>query len=663
MLQDYTPTELAEFLGPWLTTGPNAFEAGDVPPGRGLMAQNVEYKPGQVRTRYGFSAVSSLTGLGDAFVGMDGWLTPTLGNGETEFLVYLANSASAHPGFVIADPSSVFSLNPLYVPAGSYVASMIAPAGSRVYLQSLDLNGNGTDAPRVYSQTTISSTGGLDPLFQPPITAATFSYADGGTVSPNLGVTVGPHNFGILLTTRNGYTGAPGPGTGGLNDSGFVPSQFTVTIAGDALDVTVLATWPADAVGISLIMTTTDNLAQYYLVPGGTAAVTGGTTSSVIINVSIDDGTLAATATDATPYFDLFNTSIGTIRPSYIGEYSSRMVYISPDPEGVNSIFVSDPNNYQAFALSRSVIYLPGTRQALSAFNLYGNLYIVGPHWTYQTIDNGGDPVTWPSPQLIDGQIGTLSPNGITVNASQGVAWVADVDGLYMFAGGAFAQRPISYYVKSDWVRINWLGAAATVRVVDSKDTQRIHVLVPLDGATTPNFVMTFDYSRGATPETINYSLDSYNGGAYNPGAICIFQSPADHHIEVWLGPSATSGHVLHQNDGTLANPYRDDGGVIVSTYQTGLLPRLTFNVLHHVGDHLRTTGNGNLNLTATSLDGTIAKSLATISLTASPTAPPLRFYHILSEAATLTLNVNTLDANFVLSALTHYSKELVIFR
>lgn len=652
MLNDYQAAEFDDPLGPWLTTGPNAFEPGDIPPGRGQLARNVEYKPGQVRTRYGFSPFPNLTALGDSIQAMEGWLSPTL-TGAKIFLGYLAKSGSAHPGFNVVETDNG-SVTNLYTPAGSPASAVFAAAGVHLYMTSVDIQGNGTDAPRVYSQTTISAPGGLDQLFQPPISISASTTVAGGT-SGNLGVTVGTHRLGFLIQTRNGYTGAVSPVDGGGN---FTPIVYNATLAGQTLDITVTANWPTAATGIFFIMTTADNPSQYYLVPGATVAVPGGSSFTVGTTIDIDDGTLSATGIDATPYFSLFS---GTIKPSFIGEYSNRMVYVAPDPVGVQTTFISDLNNYQAISLARSVIYLPGDRQALSSFNLYGNLYIVGPHWTYQTIDNGGDPVTWASPQLIDGQIGTLSPNGSTVNSSQGLGWVADVDGLYMFAGGAYASRPVSYHQKSDWLRINWSGAPAVVRVIDSKDTQRVHVIVPLDGTTVPTHVMTWDYSRGVSPEQVNYSLDSY--GNYAPGCIAIVQSTASNHVEVWLGPQTTAQPILHQNDGTLGQPYRDNGQAIASTYQTGLLPRLTENVLHHVGDHLRITGNGIANVSASTLDNGRTVPLAPITLGPSPAAAILRRYHLLSEAAALTFSTNTIDSFFVLSALIHYSKELVVFR
>ena len=650
MLNNFQATDFTEFLGPWLTTGPNAFEPGDIPPGRAIQAQNVEYKPGQVRKRYGFSPVDHLANpLGDKILSMENWLTPVIGQPVTSYLAYLADSGSTHAGVNIANLATGV-VTTLFTPAAASQGAVFQAAGTRLYIATYDSTINGSDVGHVYDNATFAT----DTLFQPPFSALGITFADGGA-SAALGVTPGPHNFGVLLQTRNGYTGAASP----VNGSGaFTPIETTVTASGDALQLSITGSpWPTDVEGIFVIMTTADNLAQYYVVPGVAAAVPGGSTFTVNVLVDIDDGTLAATGQDATPFFSLFS---GTLKPIFIAEYKNRLVYIGKDGAGVWTTFISDPDNFQAISLARSVLYLPGQRPATCTFTLYGNLYMVGPHWTYQTYDNGGDPVTWSRPQIVDAGVGTLSPNGVSVNASHGLAWVADVDGLYLFSGGSYQARPISYYQKSDWIRINWATGAGTVRVVDSKDTQRVHVLVPLDGATSPTHVMTWDYSRGFTPETVNYSLDSISG--FSLGAIAIVQNDAKKHIEVWLGPYSASKGVLRQNDGTEANPYSDDAHLgISSVYETCLLPALSGgSVLHHVADHMRLQGAGTLHTTINTLDTGRSINLADITLATGPAQVYLRKYHCLSEAVSLKLTSSDPDAYFVFSALSHYSSVLL---
>ena len=68
--------------------------------------------------------------------------------------------------------------------------------------------------------------------------------------------------------------------------------------------------------------------------------------------------------------------------------------------------------------------------------------------------------------------------------ASQGFAVVAHTTGLYVFSGGSYTTRPISYYNEPEWKRINW-NYATSVQVVDDKDRQQLYVLAPLKASCT----------------------------------------------------------------------------------------------------------------------------------------------------------------------------------
>lgn len=649
MLQDYSISDLASLLGPWLTTGLSAFDPTNFPPGRAILARNVAYQAVKAKTRYGYSQ-TGLTALGDSFLAMTGWFTPVAFQPPAEWIAYLAGPTSASPGFNVVTQGGIKTS--LFQPAGSPAGAVFAPAGTRLYMTPIDNNGQGTDNPRVFSNATVAAPGGLDQLFQPPIPVNFMSAVSSGFLSSALGVTPGQHNIGFLMQTRNGYEGAASPVVG----SAFTPLQTLITVSGQSMIVTVNANWPTAVTGIFLMMTTAANPSQYFLIPGATAAVLGGTTFTVNITVDIDDGTLAAVGTDATSFFNLFS---GAMRASWIGEYGNRLVYIAPDAIGIPTIWASDPQNYQSLSLVRSVIYLPGQKVAMSAFSLYGNLYIVGPYWTYMTQDNGGDPVTWAPFQLIDGQIGTVAPNGAVATPAAGIAWVASVHGLYLFAGGAYAQRPVSYYQHTDWMRINW-SAAACIKVVDDHEQHRVRVLAPLDGATQPTHMLTWDYIDGLAAEQVHYSLDSLQ--SYAIGACAMVRNESSKVAEFWLGPQATANPVLKENDGDETNPYRDNNQPIASTYQTGLLA-FSKAVSQHIGDYLRLAGNGSVSITATTLDGGRSTPLNPVLLSNSPAQIYIRRYYLLSEAVSLTVSVNALDSWFELTSIRHLSKPWVLWR
>lgn len=638
---DFLQVVVKEFRGSWLT-----LEPGDVPPANGLLAQNVEYLPGLVKTRLGYGSVQN---PGDSVLSMRTWLAPSF-SGITSFLMYLAGAGSTNTG-INQMTLSTGAVSNLYNPAGSPVGAIFDFGGVRVFIATYNAAGLGSDSGRVFTPTSVAINGGLDKLFAPPISVAPVITNNGAGL-----VTAGSHSFGYLIITRGGLTVAPSPVD--ITNT-FVPTVF-VAPGGTQLLFSITTTWPTYASSIQVIMTTAGG-AQYLMVPGGTAGVLGGVTSTANIGINISDGVLAASGTDATPFFSQIAISGGLdpFKPSFLINYSQRMVYVGLDAIGTYTLFVSDQNAYQSISLARNVVYLPGQLPIVACFSLYNVLYILGPHWTYAVQDNGGNPVTWASPQLIDGQVGTVSPQGITVNAAQGVAWVAATDGLYLFAGGAYSTRPISYYQATDWGRINW-AVGGQVQVIDNKETHQVLVLAPLDGAATPTHVLAWDYTRGLDAESVNYSLNNFS--AYSLGSIGKVQNDSTKHIETWLGPSDHTLPILRQNSGIELNPYRDNGQPILSVYQTSLFPSLMPAPVQHHGDMFRLEGFGNTYITAYGLDGQVQKVLDVLNENLYPAQQFLRPYHLISEAASLVISNQAnpplpgdTDNWFQLSEITHY--------
>jgi hypothetical protein len=235
--------------------------------------------------------------------------------------------------------------------------------------------------------------------------------------------------------------------------------------------------------------------------------------------VSISDDDLAG-GVDAVAYQNLLTADVNGLapfRPASIFPYSSRLAYVTRDGAGFPVVYFSDPDNYQQITANQHGVYLPGNLIVNTGRALRGVAYMFGPHWTYSTSDTGGTPTTWAKPQLVDGSIGTLSPNGVADNPAQGFLWVADESGLYLFEGGQYPSRPISYYQQPDWDRINWGGAPTAVKVIDNKSKKRVEVQAPIDGSLVPNARLVWDYTEGVDPETAKYSLLSMPGYAQGP--------------------------------------------------------------------------------------------------------------------------------------------------
>jgi hypothetical protein len=651
LLRNWQQIDIKDFKGAWLITEP-----GDVPLTNAQLSQNVEYWPGYVKTRLGYTKAYA---LGDIFLSMFNWRAPSF-YGQTVYLAYLAASGSTNTGMNLMAVNNG-SVTNLYTPAGTPVGAAFATGGYRLFMATYgisptafsDFNIIGTDGATVYSNTNVEIiNGGLDYAFLNPPTA-TMSAADASTGI----VTAGVHQIVALFTTRNGFTTIPTP----------QPAFSHTAPGGEQLNVTLTpsGTWSNSWNSVQLAMTQAGG-AQFFIIPGSSAVVPRGSSTPIVINVNIDDGTLALDGTDATPYFTKLT---GNLNAWFVGAYSNRMFYLALDDVGVNTCYMSNLNDFQTIYQATSVIYLPGQLQMTCAFSLYNTLYLVGPHWTYAVQDNGGEPVTWAAPQLIDSQIGTLSPQGVTVNAAQGIAWVASVAGLYMFSGSAYNLRPISYYQTPDWNRINW--SAGRVQVVDNKDRWKVHVLAPLDGATVPNFIMTWDYSQGVDPESVKYSLDSLQD--FNPGAMAVVQNvpgtaaSAVTYLEEWLGPGDTTANPLVRKAlETDPNPYRDVAQPILSTYQTAMLPELAGTIYQHHADQIRIMGNGNVYINVKGVDGqTQWPQAGSYPLTVEEFPGKLYYilYHLINEAASLQLSTSDLDAWFKLSQIQHYYSPYVTNR
>lgn len=575
-----------------------------------LLTVNCQFQPGQIGSRYGTSV--PLDGFGAPFVQTDGQVTSFI-NWLFSFSGVLNNIVTYYaPSVGVRGwQQSGAGFTSVLIPVTSAQGASMAVSGERLYTAFYDSSGKlGNSVGYVYGWNV-----GDDKLFAPPITN---SIAAAETASGS--VTKGVHSIGYMFTTRNGYTGTlcPGSVSGASPTVTFVPIQFTST-GGKNLQLTISGSLPSYLVGgttaiFQIVMTTVTNPNQWFAVPGGAASAFNPT----VITIDIDDQTLAATATDVTPYLNLLtqrSSGTGPINPVSLGTYSSRMGYCAIDLLGFPVIYFSEPNNFQYITADQHGIYLDGFQQPIVHYTINGVDYVATVNSHFSLEDNGDVPVTWIPPQKVDGSIGVQSPNCIAVNPSLGYALVASERGFYIFQGGVFPALPISFYQSPDWNRINWANPTL-IQVVDDPLNKKWSVIAPLNdivvavsgsgpytvttqnhcslyqsglsvtftGISTPQtitivgynqftvsshapavgatilpqsatHIMTWDYTEGDTPSTIKYSLDSNTG--YLLGATAQILNGVTNLTEVWFAPN-TAGAFLRRNDGTEQFPNRD---------------------------------------------------------------------------------------------------------
>ena len=645
MNTDVLKRELTRFTGAQPRLDPES-----IPLTAALLSQNVAFLKGQTATRFGHSVMFTPSDYASSMYSWQFFYSAALHN----LLVWFRPGT----GMRWIDVNNLGGGFFAGAAQATAQAASFASAGQYLFLGYYDANGLGIAGGNVWSYAVSSA----DPLFAAPVQLLISSASE-----PSSGaVTAGLHRFGFLLQTRYGYTTTWCPVTSG---GAFSPFSFTAS-GGKNLRLVVNGangTWPTYASQGQIIMTTVANLNRYFIVPGTTFVISGGSTQNYTVpDFSISDSDLTATATDAVTYQNrLTGSQAGgaPFNPSVIFAYGARIGYITVDSSGFPVCYFSNSNDYQALYAASSGVYLPGNIPIMTGFALRGVAYLVGPHWTYAVSDNGNTPSQWASPQLVDGSIGTLAPQGVWANEAQGYAWVADESGLYLFEGASYPARPISYYQLPDWQRINW-GAPTAVQVVDDKTNKRVTVLAPLDGATTPSHRLTWDYTEGTAPEDAKYSID--NLASFAMGAIALVQHPTTKRMEIWVAPSA-AGAFVRQNNGSEANPYRDvntagtTAQAIASLYETALFPGADDprrqQVIFHHGDHLRVTGSGSLALKVWGIDHvrSVVPAASPLTLSTAPGLEPLFRYWLQSEYASLQLSTNAVDAFFILSGIKHY--------
>jgi hypothetical protein len=647
-VSDCQSVSLTQFSGAWIPSQ-GTLDVTKIPQNSGQTARNVQFFAGSVGSRYGHSAVTT---PGVAMTSLVNWVftygTP-IATPHNYLVFFVPGVGVQMMDLAVLTPSTI-------IPQTTAANAFITPFGARIYVAFVDANGIGT-APGVVYGFGI----GADVLFAAPITTApTFS-----ELGSNL-TTTGPKLFGFLIQTRNGYLTRPSPSP----SDNFTATPYTSL--GGAIIMSISATWPDYAKQVCAIMSTTANPADFRIVPspfpGGSPFWPVSRTGPTLIPIEVTDALLASDGIPAQPYLDQLGQSVtGTapIEPSYITPFGDRMNYFCLDAAGISVCYSSDASNPQSINAATSGLYLPGQLGQVTGFALRNEFYQLGPHWTFSAHDAGGAPATWASPQQVDGGIGALGAGCVSLNASQSYAWVADEAGLYLFQGGSFPPLPVSYYQRADWMRINF-AAASTIQVADDKPSQQVHVLVPLDGATSPTHVLSWDYSNGTDPDTIMY-CGAGNLAGYRPGAMAMVQNQTTKHLERWLGPSDPTQPIGRENNGSEPFPYRDFNRGIDALWETAVIPQgMGGRLINHCGERLRISGKGTVSLTAYAMDHSFSAGPYTIpsqmttpqgsTLTPNPGAEIMQGFFLMNEGCSAEIRSDgLLDSWWILSKVDHF--------
>lgn len=624
--------------------GPRTFlDEEDVRTPHDLSARNVEYiTEGQVRTRRGIDPVWNPN---LAIQTLHNWRQSTFHR-----LLYL------HSNSFVRTRNLETLVDELIVNGGIGAPTMMTPAeyGQRIIMAFSDANGAGTTEARIWDGLFTSGVANVEKVF--PRALQTTDIAGGVfTVSEPAGgvITQGSHNLGVILRTKNGGISPPGIVVGGV----FTPVTHNAS-GGKKLQITInpASSWPNWFSTGEVIMTPVENPAQYYVVPGSSFAITGGSPIPAVVTINLDDVTLTSKGSPADEYFNLYAQSVGgsgPFSPYFIGPYNDRMVYITlfPGPDLLNltsGAFISKKGDPQWITLSRHLIQLPEFKLITCAHQLDQTLNIFGPDWTWAYTDNQRDPVYWPTPRQVDGKIGSPFINGVVKNVSKSYLWVGARQGLFCYRGGVYDSKPSSFHQTDLWRQINWAAPQQTFSVVEYSDRHQVHVYCAYGpGQTTCNRVLVWDYQEGYTFDKIrfcgiwNYSPIPSIGGRTN------VLNPATKTNEIWMA-SNTAGKVWrtkHEPDDSAVTLYNDDGAGIDSAYKTGSMGGVSTGPRKWVGASFRVRGAGAIGLNVYSLDQVRTKVLAAINATLAPGKEFFRWINIESEACSIEVT-NQAQAN-----------------
>ncbi len=598
---------------------------------RASLSQNVRFFPGKTFTRPGTGiAVSLGTGAISTFFS---WIANFVTTPEYRILYLMA------PDQVKLYNQNANVNDALYTQACTGLS--VVEAETRAYIGHYDSNAQPVGNLKIVNSELSGEP--ADDGFPNPTNELVVA-ADAGVGV----ITAGPHNFAYRIESRTGFPGRPSPEVTGT----FTPTKFTVAPGGRSVRLTVtFPVVPPDTAVIQFCMTTTDNLEQYFDIPGAHDALPPNATGwveTLVVSITDEDLVLlSGTPAEITDNFSFLTQGHGAPTPSKVAKLGNRNCYVQD-----NTVFISDPYNLQVLRQPDNAIQGPGQRTIITVEETTnGQLAMFGYDWTAVLGgDNSRKPREWAPPARVSGTIGSPGINGVIPSAGHQFLWVCAPAGLFTF-NGVYGQMPVSYMFSADWKRINW-GAAQTLQGVDDTDARCLKINVPLDGATAPNFRMVIDYSRAKSmspysalvdPMQVDYSLDDLdNASAISSTAMV--DSFANKLRESWIG--LPNGRLIREDPTLRTDAYVVDTlAGIHSLYETGLnlSPSEASKLISRFGGaHLDVKGSGQLIITPYGLGRQVSSDdpVDPVQLSETPDGMEETRWHMQSENQTIRMEV-----------------------
>lgn len=443
------------------------------------------------------------------------------------------------------------------------------------------------------------------------------------TLAPFGNICAGVRDAVILYKNRNGYYS-------GASAASII--EVNITAAGFQLFMGNIPIGPANTLARAVAFNVAGggNAGQYAFIPF-TEVISGITMTSTVINdntttsatFNFTDSYLAELMSNPDTNVSNFTTKIKVPPAKNINYARSvrRMIYTAPvgfepgylvseidDPESVTG-----DDNYIS----------PGTTndRPIGWVELRGQQFALKTSSAHNVTASSSVPNSWAATEVWTGSgpCGTkaFDVSGAADNPVDGdsqFVFYAHESGLYRWMGGD--PYPITKFLKNQWDRLN-RAYKHLIEVHIDEEAREVRIAVPLDDATTPNYIFTINYIHGwgdpmiyshykrawlPNPEGWKWSLDFYQHGINT-----ILTANRD--LTVQVDKRINSRQILMGGaDGTVRmivpDFYADDAAGIDWQYQTAFVKEPDLAELGFGGIKVKGRGAGTMYLTPMTEDG-----------------------------------------------------------
>lgn len=195
-----------------------------------------------------------------------------------------------------------------------------------------------------------------------------------------------------------------------------------------------------------------------------------------------------------------------------IAIYNERLMSLGSDDDP-NTCWVSKPGEPESINEVEGYIQMDsGIGPLQNGFQLRSVWYLNKLNRSLAYVDNGDEALTW-KPENVDLSNGTVCHGVSQLLDEDGRNFldqclIATKTGLYSF-DGTFFKTELSWKIEKIWKRIN-KAYFHKIEVTVNPFSKEICIAVPLDNATSPNYVLYGDFTKGLEPENIRWCIWSF---------------------------------------------------------------------------------------------------------------------------------------------------------